>query len=139
MSDNEKEIKRAFFTETIRLYHSNVRKFKYRLETAEFSIFEKKLLDAFAAYKKNKKDEVLAPIKNLTIDDSFLEAFRCCLVGMIYNQHGHFEFAIEHLEKSVALYQSLGEKSLILDPLSVLPLVFGNRRELKKMAHYLDL
>lgn len=127
-----------FFKETILLYHDNFRKFMYRYETHTFSIFEKKLLEAFLFYRKNKKSQALQLIKNLSLQSVPLEAFRCYLMGIIYNQHGHFYYSLNYLEKSIEFYHRIQETELIVDPQVVLALARGNRRELKEMSRLVD-
>lgn len=139
MSKKPHSEKYQLFLETFSLLKENPRKFKYRLETAEFSIFEKRLLEAFQLYKKNKKDETFKLLKGYTIEEPFLEAVRLYLIGLTYNQHCYYTFAIEHLEKSISILQGLKDDQFILRPLIVLVLVLANRRELEAMARYLDV
>lgn len=139
MSKRPLSEKYQLFLETFSLLKDNPRKFKYRLETAEFSIYEKRLLKAFQLFKRNKKSETFKLLKCQHIEEPFLEAVRLYLIGLTYNQHCYYTFAIEHLEKSISLFQDIKEDQFIINPLIVLVVVLANKRELETMAHYLDV
>jgi hypothetical protein len=126
------------FLDTWKLIHQNVRMFKYWLDKGDLLPSEKKLLKAFYYYKKNKKHECLELLKNGSDDLPFLKAMRFYLVGLVYNQHGHYLYAIENLKKSIECFQSCHDQHFILNPICLLANVYGNRRDLREMANCID-
>ena len=128
----------SLFRETWRLLHTNARMFEYWLDNGEFTISEKKLLRCFHLYKKNKKKECIELLKNRIPNDQFLEGVRCYLKGLVYNQHTHCFYAIEHLEASISIFKSIGEVHFLKNSLFLIAVVYGNRRETNKMAGILD-
>ena len=126
------------FIEVWGFIHNDIRKYKYWMENTDFSNAEKKLLRAFYHYKKNKKKECLELIKSKLSDNSFLEGIRYYLIGLTYNQFGHFIYAIENLNQSIKLFEDCEEENFIVNPLSVLALAYCNRREELNMAAVLD-
>ncbi len=126
------------FIEIWGLVHNNIRMFKYWIDKGELSIPETRLLRAFYLFKKNKKQECLELIKSKMSDDPFLEGVRFYLIGLTYNQFGHYHYAVENLEKSIAYFEESRELDFILNPLSLLAVVYCNRREEVKMAGILD-
>lgn len=133
---NEENYK--LFIDTWRLLHTNTRMFEYWMKNGEFSIHERRLLRCFQFYKKNKKKECLDLLEAKINDDTFLEGVRLYLKGLVYNQHCHYFYAIENLEKSIELFQSINEERFQLNSLCLIVMVYGNRREIKNMASTLD-
>ena len=134
----KENLKQQKFIEIWGLIHSDTRMYKYWMESSELSYAEKKIFKAFYQFKKNKKQDCLDLIKTKMSDDSFLEAMRYYLIGLTYNQFGHFFYAVENLEQSIKLFEECQEEDFIVNPLSVLALAFCNRREEFKMAEVLD-
>lgn len=133
-----KEENYQLFIDTWRLLHTNLRMFDYWLKKGDFSIHERRLLKCFQLYKKNKKKECLELLEAKIADDTFLEGVRLYLKGLVYNQHCHYFYAIENLEKSIELFKSINEKRFQLNSLCLIVMVYGNRREIKNMASTLD-
>ena len=120
------------------MLHLNSRMFDYWIKHGEFSILERRLLKASSFYKKNKKQESFELLMTSIKEDSFLEGFRLFLIGLLYNQHGHFFYAIENLENSIKYFEEAREQDFILNPLCILVNVYGNRRDIKNMASCID-
>jgi tetratricopeptide (TPR) repeat protein len=108
------------------------------MNSNELSYSEKKIFKALYHFKKNKKKVCLNILKEKFNDDLFLEGMRYYLIGLTYNQFGHFFYAIENLEQSIKLFEECQEEDFIVNPLSILALVYCNRREELKMAEVLD-
>lgn len=138
MAIEAKHQARDRFLDTWGLVHTNIRSFDYWVNKHDFTISEKKLLHAFYLYKKNKKNECLELLQFKIDANTFLEGIRYYLIGLVYNQFGHFFYSIENLEKSVSKFEESGELEFIVNPLSLLVGVYGNRREINKMAECLD-
>jgi hypothetical protein len=128
-----------FFKETFKLLNVDQRKFEYRLKSHPFDRQQKKLLEAFLFFKRNNKEEVFQRLKTVPLENKFLEATRCYLLGMAQNHFGFFKFAAEHLSLAVKDYQSLDEDEFVVYPLTVLVLTYGNMKDLKKMEETVDL
>ncbi len=128
----------ALFRSTWRLLYVNQRKFDYWIEQDKFSIQEKRLLNAFKQHKKNKKEEALELLKAKIPNDSFLEGVRLYLIGLIYNQHGHYFYAIENLKLGMNIFRSLQDTPFLLNSLFLIAVAYGNRRELPLLAQTLD-
>jgi hypothetical protein len=126
------------FLDTWKLLHSNLRMFDYYIKQPHLSLSEKKLLKAFYFYKKNKKESCLTLLASPIPNEPFLEAVRYYLIGLTYNQFCHYIYAAENLQKSIDIFQSIENQSFIFNPLCLLVMVAGNRRDLKTMAKYLD-
>lgn len=137
-NDINKEFNHQKFLEIFRTLHSNPRKFKYHLKDSTLSLNERQILQAVYFYKKNKKQDCLALMKDKKFQSSFLEGVRLYLVGLTLNQFGHYYYALEHLQKSVSELESIPNGGFIVNPLSVLIIAHGNRREINKMGEYLD-
>lgn len=136
--ENAPKSEREHFIEVWGLVHNNTRMFSYWMNKSELSLTEKKLLKAFYLYHKNKKNECLELVKTAPITDKFLEGVRLYLIGLCYNQFCHYFYAIENLERSIQNFVKAKETEFILNPLCLLANVYGNRREIKKMADCLD-
>jgi hypothetical protein len=134
-----KDDKLAYFHETFEMLNSQSRKYNYRIKHYKEDYNQKKLLNAFALYKKNKKKQVLELIKKTPFNNLFLEATRKYLIGMTHNHFGEYSFAIEHLERSVELYQEINEENYITLPIILLILTYGNRKDIPQMKKYVDL
>jgi hypothetical protein len=126
------------FIEVWNMLHLNTRMFDYWVKHGDFSILERRLLKASSFYKKNKKQECFEILMTTMKEDAFLEGFRFFLIGLLYNQHGHFFYAIENLESSIRFFEQAREQNFILTPLCVLVNVYGNRRDVKNMANCID-
>jgi hypothetical protein len=121
------------FRETFRLGGTNLRRFLYAINNSKFSINERRILKAYYFYKKNKKSECLELLQGKTIESEFLDGVRLYLIGLVYNQFGHLRYAIENLHESVKKFELENCEDFIINPLSVLAIAYGNRRELAKM------
>jgi len=121
------------FRKIFRLANTNPRQFKYHIDHTKMSINEKKLLKAFYYYKKNKKEDCLELVKNKITESHFLEGVRLYLIGLVYNQFGHLRYAVENLEKSIAIFKRDKNNEFIINPLCTLALSYGNRREIDEM------
>jgi tetratricopeptide (TPR) repeat protein len=108
------------------------------MNSNELSYSEKKIFKALYHFKKNKKKECLNILKEKFNDDPFLEGMRYYLIGLTYNQFGHFFYAIENLEQSIKLFEECQEEDFIVNPLSILALAYCNRRVELKIAEVLD-
>ena len=128
----------SLFRETFCLIHLDQKKFLKWMKAKNYTVNEKKLLSAFYHFKKNKKHPSLEILKSSPLNESFLEGVRLYLIGLVYNQHSHFTHAIENLEKSIKLLDEISEQEFILNPLIILCLVHGNRRDILKMGEVLD-
>jgi hypothetical protein len=126
-------IDHKIFRETFRLGGTNLRRFLYAINNSQFSINERRILKAYYLYKKNKKNECLELLQGKTFESEFLEGVRLYLIGLVYNQFGHLRYAIENLRKSVERLKLENCEDFIINPLSVLAIAFGNRRELSQM------
>ncbi len=126
------------FLDTWKLLHSNLRMFDYYLKQPHLGRNEKKLLKAFYLFKKNKKEACLSLLASPMANEPFLEAVRYYLIGLTYNQFCHYVYAAENLQKSIAIFQRIKNQNFIFNPLCLLVMVCGNRRDLKNMAKYLD-
>jgi hypothetical protein len=126
------------FVSNVRLCRENVRKFHYNLEHKNFSLTEKKLLECYFNFRKNNKDAVIGELKHLKIQDSFLEGFRCYLIGLMYNQNGYFKFALEYLNQAVVIFEDNQHLMLLPDVYVVLGLIYANRRELNQLELTLE-
>jgi hypothetical protein len=127
-----------FFIETFQLANSNPRKFKYRIDSIINDHHERKLLNAYWLFKRNKKNEPLEMLKKMHLEDSFYNGFRYYVIGLIQNQFCEYKFAIENLKKSINEFKESKQIDFMIHPLSILILSLGNRRDLKNMALYLD-
>lgn len=128
-----------FFKETFKLISRDQRKFEYRLKTHPFGPQEKRILRGLYFLKKNKKSEAFDQIKCSPFADSFLEAIRRNVLGMLQLNFGTFRFAVEHFEDSIELFDKIQEQEFILYPILNLALAYGNQRRTNEMAKYLDL
>lgn len=126
------------FTDTWKLLHTNQRMFEYWIKNGDFSIHERRLLKCFQLYKKNKKIECLELLDSPIHDDAFLEGVRFYLKGLVHNQHCHYFYAVENLNKAIQCFQQLNEEKFLLNCLFLISMVHGNRREIKMMAKSLD-
>jgi hypothetical protein len=127
------------FRETFRLGGTNLRRFLYAINNSNFSINQRRILKAYYFYKKNKKQECLDLLQGKTIESDFLDGVRLYLIGLVYNQFGHLRYAIEKLKESVDKFKSVNCQDFIINPLSVLAIAYGNRRELDEMKKCYEL
>lgn len=135
-SHNENEHK--LFNEAWKLLHSNIRMFHYWFKNGDLSIQERRLLKCFYYYKKNKKSECIELLEAKINDDTYLEGIRLYLKGLVYNQYCHYTYAIANLEKAIDHFKSINELRFQLNSLFLIVMVYGNRRDLHKMAMRLD-
>jgi tetratricopeptide (TPR) repeat protein len=119
------------FLETWSLAHHNLRMFNYWLKTFPFDINEKRLLKAFYLFKRNKKEESLSLVRAKINGNTFYEGIRYYLIGLIYNQHGHYIHAIENLQNAVRCFNEQDFNSFIINPLCLLVNTFSNRKDVK--------
>jgi tetratricopeptide (TPR) repeat protein len=139
MKENKSQEETDFFKETFQLLNVDQRKFEYRLKTHHFSPQEKKILEAFWYFKKNDQEEIFSRLKTPIVDNVFLEATRSYLLGLAHNHYGKFKFAIEHLNKSISLYQSQEEDEFIIYALTSLITAYSNTKNTLAMAQAVDL
>ena len=99
-----------YFIETFEMSRTSFRKFNYRLKNDPFDYHAKLLLSAYKDYFKKNKDSISEKLKPKEFQIPFYEAVRLYLVGMTQNHFGTFRFAVENLEKSIEIFQSLEEK-----------------------------
>jgi hypothetical protein len=135
---SKNNVDHTLFRETWSMLHTNPRMFDYWLKKSDLTIHERRLLKCFNLYRKNKKKECIELLKNRISSDQFLEGVRCYLKGLIYNQHSHCFYAIEHLEASIEIFKTIGEVQFLNNSLFLIAIVYGNRRETNKMAAILD-
>lgn len=128
---------RDHFLETFGMLRTDKRKFVYRLGRSGFSIPETRLLRAALEFQRNSKERALRELRTSPLSDPFLEGVRLYLIGLVYNQHSHFRYAVENLERSIAVLQGVDHRGFILKPLYLLILALGNRRELVRMGQLL--
>jgi hypothetical protein len=128
-----------FFKETFRMLNNEPRKFEYRLKTHPFDRNQKKLLTAFSYFKKGNKEETFSLLKGYTIETPFFEGVRLYLLGIAHNHYCAYSFAVEHLSKSVEIFQELEEENFLVYSITALILAFGNKRDFRKMEHYVDM
>jgi hypothetical protein len=138
MKKNKENPSHEMFLDTWKLVHANPRMFHYRIKKHPFSIFEKKILMSFYLYNKNKKEEPLELLHFKIQDDSFLEGIRYYLKGLIYNQHGHYYYAIENLKNSIDYFIKQDNCPFIINSLCLLANVYANRRDIENTAKTLD-
>jgi tetratricopeptide (TPR) repeat protein len=131
------EDRHRYFLETFRLLRSDKRKFIYRLNHHEFSVVEGRLLRGYLEFHRNSKAGALKELRVSPFSEPFYEGVRLYLVGLVYNQHSHFRYAVENLERSVQTFHSVPHLGFILNPLYLLILALGNRRELERMTRLL--
>jgi hypothetical protein len=139
MKENKSQEETDFFKETFQLLNVDQRKFEYRLKTYPFSPQEKKILEAFWYFKKNDQEEIFSRLKTPITDNIFLEATRCYVYGLAQNHYGKFKFAIEHLKKSISLYQSQDEDEFIIYAITSLITAYSNTKNTMAMAQAVDL
>jgi hypothetical protein len=121
------------FLETWRLVQTNQRMFQYWLKKYPFSIFEKKLLKCFNLYQKNKKEEALKLLNFNIKENPLLEGLRYYLKGLIYNQHGHYFYAVENLNQSIENFKKIKDCSFVINSICLLVNIYANRRDLSKL------
>jgi hypothetical protein len=134
---NPNEERHHYFLETFRLLRSDKRKFIYRLKHQDFSVAEGRLLRGYLAFHRNSKAGALKELRVTPFSEPFYEGIRLYLIGLVYNQHSHFRYAVENLERSVQTFHSVQHLGFILNPLYLLILALGNRRELDRMGSLL--
>jgi len=139
MKENSGSDELKFFKDTFQLLNVDQRKFEYRLKTHPFSPNEKKILEAFWYFKKNDYPETSSRIQSPITDNSFLEATRSYIHGLSQNHFGKFKFAIEHLKKSIHMYQNLNEEEFIVYALTALIVAYSNTKNETAMAEAVDL
>lgn len=137
MDRSENEFPHAFFLETFGLIHTDKRKFLYRLNHPQLSIPEQRLLKAFREFNRNDKSKSLGYLRTSPLASPFLEGVRLYLIGLVYNQHGHYRYAVENLEKSIKVLIESDDQRFILNPLCLLIVVHSNRREVQKMERWI--
>jgi hypothetical protein len=125
------------FCKFFSLANQNLRRFKYAIANNQLGIVEKRLLKAFYLFKKNKKKECLDLIQNKNIENPFFNGVRLYIIGLVYNQFGHFKHAIENLHKSIQELEHT-QQEFIINPLTTLSIVYANRRELSQMQHCIE-
>ncbi len=135
MSQNEE--RHVYFLETFKLLRSDKRKFLYRLEHHTFSLAEGRLLRAYLEFHRNSKAGALKELRVSPFHEAFYEGVRLYLIGLVYNQHSHFRYAVENLERSVQTFQTVPHYGFVLNPLYLLILALGNRREVARMGQLL--
>lgn len=129
----------SYFIETYELYATDSRKFFYRLRNHQFSIYEKRILEAYHLHLRNKIPQALELLSSFRChSDSFLEAARHYFLGLSLNQAGEYSSAQNHLKKSVKLFESIKESEFIFYPLHVLGISLTNDRKVLETKHYLD-
>ena len=135
---NPSEDRHLYFLETFRLLRTDKRKFLYRLENHSFSVAEGRLLRGYLEFHRNSKSGALKELRVSPFPEPFYEGVRLYLVGLVYNQHSHFRYAVENLERSVQTFHSVPHLGFILNPLYLLILALGNRREVERMGQLLE-
>lgn len=124
----------SYLIETLGLLKSDKRKFLYRLQNHPLSIAEGRLLRGYLEFHRNSKTGALKELRTHPFSDPFHEGVRLYLVGLVYNQHSHFRYAVENLERSILLFQEMDHRGFMLSPLYLLILAQGNRRDLGRMG-----
>ncbi len=134
---NKSEDRHLYFLETFWLLRTDKRKFLYRLENHAFSVAEGRLLRGYLEFHRNSKAGALKELRVTPFQEGFYEGVRLYLIGLVYNQHSHFRYAVENLEKSVQTFHTVPHHGFILNPLYLLILALGNRREVARMGQLL--
>jgi tetratricopeptide (TPR) repeat protein len=98
---------------------------------------EGRLLRGYLEFHRNSKEGALKELRVTPFTESFYEGVRLYLIGLVYNQHSHYRYAVENLERSVQTFHTVPHHGFILNPLYLLILALGNRREVVRMGQLL--
>lgn len=129
--------KHTDFYKILRLLNENQRKFEYVMKSSSLSFNEKKITKNLLLYKKGKSHLVLEHLRDIEFSEPYLEALREYIVGMAHNHNSNFKFGHEHLEKSVFMFEKLGEEEFIFYPLITLAFNSINRSNLSLAQIYI--
>lgn len=128
-----------FFLETYFMYDSDQRKYRYRLKTHNFSIYEARILEGQVLFEKNKALKAIELLNSFTASSKLLEGMRMFLLGISFSKAGLHVKGISIIESGFHLIKDFQNKKLNLMFHSVLIVNYGNQYLLDKMKQHLDL
>lgn len=125
--------KKLSFKEILSFLYVNPDKFKYHKDAHHLSLEERKLLKAYAAYKKGNCEEVFELIRGKRFQTQFSEGVRCYLLALTYNHFGYLKFAKEFFNKAQDLFQQSGDKHFLFYVLCEKFLLYSNLKQFAQM------
>jgi hypothetical protein len=134
----ETELQINEFFELYLILSRDAHHFKKALSKTQLNLSQQKLLWGYQAYLKKEKEECFDKLKSSHFDHPFFEGVRHCLLGMAHNYFGNYQFAIEHLEKSIGLLRESDSDYFKILSHTHLFLTYANRNQIHPLHSLMD-